>query len=65
MIEHKVIADGGGISEATPLLAKMAFSNGGLNESSEIAIDNMLEMLPNKAIKMQYLLDLVGSDFGE
>ena len=65
LIEHKVIADGGGISEATTLRAKMVFSNGGLNESSEIAIDNMLEMLPNKAIKMQYLLDLVGSDFGE
>ena len=65
LIEHKVIADGGTISEAATLRAKMVFSNDGLNESSEIAIDSMLKMLPSKAIKVQYLLDLVGSDFGE
>ena len=65
LIEHRVIADGGRISEAATLRAKMVFSDGGLNESSEIAIDSMLRMLPSKSIKVQYLLDLVGSDFGE
>jgi hypothetical protein len=64
LIEHKAIADGGGISEAATLRAKMVYSDGGLNESSEIAIESMLQMLPSKAIKVQYLLDLVGSDFG-
>ncbi|MDP6773791.1 MAG: cyclic nucleotide-binding domain-containing protein [Rhodospirillales bacterium] len=65
LIEHKAIADGGGISEAATLRAKMVYSDDGLNESSEIAIESMLQMLPSKAIKVQYLLDLVGSDFGQ
>lgn len=64
LIENKLIAEGGGLSEAATLRAKMVFSHDSLNESSELAIDSMLRLLPTKGVKVQYLLDLVGSDFG-
>jgi len=65
MVQNRAIADGGGgLSEAATLRAKTVFHDGVSDQSSDKAIEDTLGLLPTKAAKFGYLIDLCGTDFG-
>lgn len=59
-----ILEGGGGMGEAVTLRAKSTLSADG-DESTDKAIDDLLEMLPTKADKFGYLVDLCATDFGD
>lgn len=64
LVGNKVLGDNGLLAEALTLRAKTLFTKDGEDESSEKAVADVIAMLPTKALKFGYLLDLCGTPFG-
>ncbi|MEE8393121.1 MAG: cyclic nucleotide-binding domain-containing protein [Rhodospirillales bacterium] len=65
LVDNNVISyGGGGLGEAATLRAKVVFSDGYTDQSSEKAIDDTLKLLPSKSAKFGYLVDLSATGFG-
>jgi len=64
MLGHKLFANAGPLCEAATQRAKSVLREEFEDESFEIAIDNMIFLLPAIATKLGYLLDLCGTDYG-
>ncbi len=66
LVASRSISEGAGeVSEAVTLRAKSVFTDAGMDESSEKAIDDVLALLPTQAARFGYLIDLGGTDFGD
>jgi hypothetical protein len=65
VIWHGGLAGGITMSEALTRRARMVMKRGEIDLSAEEGMNCILDMLPNRAVKIGYLLDLGHSTFGE
>lgn len=64
LVGNKVLGDNDALAEAMTLRAKSLFVKEGEDENSRKAVADIIKLLPTKALKFGYLLDLCGTPFG-
>ncbi len=65
LLGHQLLTNSHALCEAASLRAKTVLVDEKEDESYEKAVDDMIALLPTIAVKLGYLLDLSGTEFGK
>src|SRR3970282_925216 len=65
LVDDDGLKGGPGMAEAVVKRARMALSKTDIDLSVEKAIDRLLDIMPNRAVRIGFLLDFVRSPLGD